>query len=191
MLLETFAECVTGSKRWLLNHDMESEVQSMYKLRRCKCAQWSHSVCAHGYFKKKKKKKCILMRSGLGHIVDHWLYDCWAKLQGWARAPTVNDNPKFNLDMRYSAAVSDSEACLMPEGGLISAGTRLVIYMCMCVYFCGLEYCNHHLLPYETGCSPWGWTARWPLFPSAPLWGCTMCLGCWLKAVIWRFFNSG
>lgn len=49
------------------------------------------------------------------------------------RALTVNVNPKSDLDMRYRAAVSDSVACLMPQVGLMLAGTHLVIYLCVCV----------------------------------------------------------
>lgn len=49
----------------------------------------------------------------------NWLNDFKAKLLGRVKALTVNYNPSTSpnsdLDMRYRAAVSDSEACLMPE----------------------------------------------------------------------------
>lgn len=51
-------------------------------------------------------------------------------------------NPKTELVIRDTAAVSDSEARLMPKDGLISAGAHLAIHIsifvcvrvCVCIY---------------------------------------------------------
>lgn len=65
------------------------------------------------------------------------------KTPGSTRAPTVSINPKTELVIRDTAAVSDSEACLMPKDGLISAGTHLAIhisiFVCVCVHLRGLD----------------------------------------------------
>lgn len=52
--------------------------------------------------------------------------------------------------------------------------------VCVCVCFWpewAVEYCNHHLLPYESCCSPGGETVPRLFFPSALLWGFRTCLG--------------
>lgn len=107
------------------------------------------------------------------------------KVKGWVRAMTVNDNLKSDLDIRYRAAVSDSEACLMPKLAWYQLALTST-YICVCVYLCVLlageserEYCNHHLLPYESCCSQWVEIVPWLFFPSALLWGFSMCQGLW------------
>lgn len=137
---------------------------------RCKvCANWDGagvqpkctSTC-------RLAAKCLLGRSCLWCMADHWLCD-WL---GWARALAVSDNPKFNLDIRYEAAISDREPCLMPKVGLVLAGTCLVMYpgylfMCILMWAGEREHCIHHLPPYESRCSQWGEIEPWLFFPSA------------------------
>lgn len=132
------------------NHDIPSEVQNMWT-----CENYLRNAYTCIF-----KVKYVLIISYLWNKVDHWLCDCWVRIRGWARALTVNDNPKSDLDMRYRAAVSDSEACLMPK----LAWYRLALNsssICVCVFMCAvgqrqIKYCNHHLLPYESCCSPGG-----------------------------------
>lgn len=137
---------------------------------KCKvCANWnSWSVQPKRMCTCRLAATCLSGRSRLWCMADQPL---WDRL-GWARAFAVSDNPKFNLDIRYGAAISDREPCLMPKVGLVLAGTCLVMYpgylfVCILMWAGVREYCIHHLPAYESRCGQWGEIEPWLFFPSA------------------------